>query len=136
MQSFANKVVVITGAASGIGRALAQQLSREGAHLALSDVNMKGLEETRALLSGSGKVTLNTLNVADREAFEAYATQVIADHGQADAIINNAGVALSETVANMSYEDMEWIVNINFWRGLRHQSVSATPAEPPRSRHY
>lgn len=115
MQSFSNKVVVITGAASGIGRALAQQLSREGAHLALSDVNMKGLEETRSLLSGHGKVTLSALNVADRDAFEAYAAQVVADHSQVDAVINNAGVALSETVANMSYDDMEWIVNINFW---------------------
>lgn len=115
MQSFTNKVVVITGAASGIGRALAQQLSADGAHLALSDVNMAGLEETKALLKGSGNVTLHTLNVADRAAWEAYAESVIADHGQVDAIINNAGVALSETIEKMSYEDMEWIVDINFW---------------------
>lgn len=115
MRSFANKVVVITGAASGIGRALALQLSREGAHLALSDVNMAGLEETRAMLPGSGKVTLAALNVADRAAFIRYAQHVVTEHGQVDAVINNAGVALSETVANMSYEEMEWIVNINFW---------------------
>lgn len=115
MQSFANKVVVITGAASGIGRALAQQLSADGAHLALSDVNMDGLEETKASLKGAGKVTLHTLNVADRAAWEAYAETVVADHGQVDAIINNAGVALSETIEKMSYEDMEWIVDINFW---------------------
>lgn len=115
MQSFSNKVVVITGAASGIGRALAQQLSADGAHLALSDVNMAGLEDTRSSLSGTGKVTLHTLNVADRAAWQAYADSVIEDHGQVDAIINNAGVALSETVENMSYDDMEWIVNINFW---------------------
>ena len=115
MQSFANKVVGITGAASGIGRALAQQLSADGAHLALSDVNMDGLEETKASLKGSGKVTLHTLDVADRAAWEAYAETVVADHGQVDAIINNAGVALSETIEKMSYEDMEWIVDINFW---------------------
>lgn len=115
MQSFSNKVVVITGAASGIGRALARQLSHDGAHLALSDVNMAGLEETRDMLQGSGKVTLHTLNVADRAAWQAYADTVISDHGQVDAIINNAGVALSETVEQMSYDDMEWIVNINFW---------------------
>lgn len=115
MQSFANKVVVITGAASGIGRALAQQLNNDGAHLALSDVNMAGLEETKASLTGSGNVSLHTLNVADRAAWEAYAETVVADHGQVDAIINNAGVALSETIEKMSYEDMEWIVDINFW---------------------
>lgn len=115
MQSFANKVVVITGAASGIGRALAQQLSRDGAHLALSDVDMSGLEETQASLSGSGKVTLHTLDVADRNAWESYADVVVSEHGQVDAIINNAGVALSETIEKMSYEDMEWIVGINFW---------------------
>ena len=115
MHSYKDKVVVITGAGSGIGRALAQQLSREGAHLALSDINMNGLEQTRASLSGNGRVTLDTLNVADRDAFRAWAAKVIADHGHADMIINNAGVALSETVANMSYDDMEWIVNINFW---------------------
>lgn len=115
MQSFRNKVAVITGAGSGIGRALAQQLSREGAHLALSDINQQSLEETRSLLTGNGNVTLAALNVADRDAFARYTQQVVSDHGQVDVVINNAGVALAETVANMSYEDMEWIVNINFW---------------------
>lgn len=115
MQSFTNKVVVITGAASGIGQALAQQLSKDGAHLALSDVNMSGLEETRASLIGPGKVTLHSLDVADRSAWESYAETVANEHGQVDAIINNAGVALSETIEKMSYEDMEWIVGINFW---------------------
>lgn len=115
MQSFQNKVIVVTGAASGIGRALAQQLSTLGAHLALSDINMAELETTQASLSGSGKVTLHTLNVADRAAWEAYAEQVVADHGHVDGIINNAGVALSETIENMTYEDMEWITNINYW---------------------
>ena len=114
MQSYSEKVVVVTGAASGIGRALAQQLSMQGANLALSDVNMEALEETASILRGTGKVTLQKLDVADRGAWEAYAEQVKADHGQVDMIINNAGVALSETVERMSYEDMEWIVNINF----------------------
>ena len=126
MQSFANKVVVVTGAASGIGRALAQQLSMQGAHLALSDVNLEGLEETRGMLRGSGNVTTQKLNVADRESWEAYAQQVIVDHGQVDMIINNAGVALSETVEKMSYEDMEWIVDINFW-GVVYGTKSFLP---------
>ncbi|MDQ4424489.1 MAG: SDR family NAD(P)-dependent oxidoreductase, partial [Thalassolituus sp.] len=66
MQSYSEKVVVVTGAASGIGRALAQQLSMQGANLALSDVNMEALEETASILRGTGKVTLQKLDVADR----------------------------------------------------------------------
>ena len=115
MNSLQDKVVVITGAASGIGRALAIECHKHGAHLALSDVNMEGLEETRSLLNGKGNTTLDVLNVADRQAFSAYAQKVVSDHGHADVIINNAGVALSETIADMTYDDMEWIVNINFW---------------------
>ena len=64
MQSYSEKVVVVTGAASGIGRALAQQLSMQGANLALSDVNMEALEETASILRGTGKVTLQKLDVA------------------------------------------------------------------------
>ena len=67
MQSYSEKVVVVTGAASGIGRALAQQLSMQGANLALSDVNMEALEETASILRGTGKVTLQKLDVADAE---------------------------------------------------------------------
>ena len=70
MKSFAHKTAVITGAGSGIGRALAQQLSQEGAQLALSDINEQGLEETKALLTGNGKVTLTKLDVSNRQAFE------------------------------------------------------------------
>ena len=115
MKSFANKVAVITGAGSGIGRALAQQLSEEGAQLALSDVNEKGLEETKANLKGSGKVTLTKLDVADRSAFEQYAKDTISEFGQVDMLFNNAGVALAQTVEDCSYEDFEWLMNINFW---------------------
>ena len=68
MKSFANKVAIITGAGSGIGRALAQQLSQEGAHLALSDINLAGLEETQNSLSGNGKVLLTQLDVSDLQS--------------------------------------------------------------------
>ncbi|MGK0475484.1 MAG: butyryl-CoA dehydrogenase, partial [Oleispira sp.] len=98
MKSFSNKVAVITGAGSGIGRALAQELSSEGALLALSDVNLKGLEETKASLNGNGKVLITTLDVSDRQAFEEYSQTVINEFGHADMLFNNAGVALSQTV--------------------------------------
>ena len=126
MKSFAHKVAVITGAGSGIGRALAQQLSEEGAQLALSDVNMQGLEKTKASLKGNGKVTLTQLNVADRGAFEKHSQDVIAEFGHADKLINNAGVALAQTVNDCSYDDFEWLMNINFW-GVVYGTKSFLP---------
>lgn len=126
MKSFSNKVAVITGAGSGIGRALAQQLSEEGAQLALSDVNMEGLEETKASLKGNGKVTLTQLNVADRAGFEQHTQDVINDFGHADMLFNNAGVALAQTANDCSYEDFEWLMNINFW-GVVYGTKSFLP---------
>lgn len=126
MKSFANKVAIITGAGSGIGRALAQQLSQEGAHLALSDINLAGLEETQNSLSGNGKVLLTQLDVSDRNAFEAYSQTVISEFGHADVLINNAGVALAQTVNECSYDDFEWIMNINFW-GVVYGTKSFLP---------
>ncbi|MGK0411639.1 MAG: NADP-dependent 3-hydroxy acid dehydrogenase YdfG [Shewanella psychromarinicola] len=126
MKLFTHKVAVITGAGSGIGRALAQQLSTEGALLALSDVNKEGLEETKANLKGTGKVILTTLDVADRGAFEQYAKDTITEFGQVDMLFNNAGVALAQTVENCSYEDFEWLMNINFW-GVVYGTKSFLP---------
>lgn len=126
MKSFANKTAVITGAGSGIGRALAQQLSEEGALLALSDVNEKSLEETKASLKGTGKVSLTKLDVSDRSAFEQYAKDTITEFGQVDMLFNNAGVALAQTVEDCSYDDFEWLMNINFW-GVVYGTKSFLP---------
>lgn len=116
IKSFKNKVAVVTGAGSGIGRSLAVALAKQGCHLALSDVNDKGLQETLALINEPGiKVTTAHLDVANREAVYAHAEEVIANHGKANIIINNAGVALSETIENMSYDNFEWVMNIDFW---------------------
>jgi butyryl-CoA dehydrogenase len=116
MKSFNGRVAAITGAGSGIGRALAQDLARRGAHLALSDVDEAGLAETVTLCEGRGvKVTSQRVDVADRDAVYAWADQVVADHGKVNLIFNNAGVALSATIDVMAYEDFEWLMNINFW---------------------
>lgn len=116
MKEFKGKVAAITGAGSGIGRALALNLASQGCALALSDVNQAGLAETADLLADSGvKVTTQGLDVADREAVFAWADQVVADHGQVNLIFNNAGVALGGSVAGTTIEEYEWIVNINFW---------------------
>ena len=116
MKDFNGRVAAITGAGSGIGRALANALARRGAHLALSDIDDTGLAETVAQCEGFGvKITSEHLDVADRDAVYAWADRVVADHGGVNLIINNAGVALGATVESMSYEDFEWLMNINFW---------------------
>ncbi|HEX4304484.1 MAG TPA: SDR family NAD(P)-dependent oxidoreductase [Solirubrobacterales bacterium] len=109
----AGRTAVISGAASGIGRALAQRLSRAGCPVAIVDVNVDGLEETASLLSGP---TLSRqLDVSDRGAQFAFAAEV-AEWAPAPigAVFNNAGVALSASVAESSGEDEEWLRRINF----------------------
>ncbi len=127
MQRFNGRVAAITGAGSGIGRALARDLARRGAHLALSDIDEVGLAETVALCEGAGvKVTSQIVDVADRAAVYAWADQVVADHGKVNLIFNNAGVALGATIEAMSYEDFEWLMDINFW-GVVHGTKAFLP---------
>lgn len=116
MKTFRGTVAAITGAGSGIGRALAVNLAGQGASLALCDVDEAGLAETVRLCEATGvKVTSQRVDVADRAAVEAWAEQVISDHGRINLVVNNAGVALGATIESMSYEDFEWLMNINFW---------------------
>lgn len=116
MKSFQGKVAAITGAASGMGRCLAYELAREGCHLAISDVNEAGLAETARVAAGHGvQVTTARLDVSQRDAMDAWAAQVVADHGRVNLIINNAGVALGAPVATVKPSDFEWIMGINFW---------------------
>jgi NAD(P)-dependent dehydrogenase (short-subunit alcohol dehydrogenase family) len=127
MKSFENKVAAITGAGSGIGRALAYGLARQGCQLALSDVNGEGLAETAAQARKLGvKVSETLVNVADREAVHAWAEQVVADFGRVNAIFNNAGVAQGGTVEGNDYADYEWIMAINFW-GVVHGTKAFLP---------
>lgn len=116
MKNLQNKVAAVTGAGSGIGQALAINLAQAGCHLALSDVNKKGLDETlKKLKAYSVKVTHDLLDVSDQQAVFAWADKVVKDHGCVNMIFNNAGVALSGTVQALSVEDYKWIMDINFW---------------------
>jgi len=127
MKHFDGRVAAITGAGSGIGRALAKDLASRGAHLALSDVDEVGLTESVAQCEGRGvKVTSQRVDVADRASVETWADQVVADHGKANLIVNNAGVALGATIERMSYDDFEWLMNINFW-GVVHGTKAFLP---------
>ncbi|MGH8461902.1 MAG: SDR family NAD(P)-dependent oxidoreductase [Stenotrophobium sp.] len=116
MKSFENKVAAITGAGSGIGRALALSLAAQKCALSLSDVNENGLAETAKLLENSGvKVTTAKVDVAQRQQMHDWAAQTLADHGKVNLIFNNAGVAVAGTVEGLGYDDYEWIMGINFW---------------------
>ena len=116
MENFNGRVAAITGAGSGIGRALARELARRGAHLALCDVNETGLAETVSLCEGSGvKVTSQRVDVADRAAVFAWADRVAEEHGKVNLVINNAGVALAATIDEGSIDDIEWLMGINYW---------------------
>lgn len=127
MKHLEGRVAAITGAGSGIGRALAVELAQRHAHLALSDIDEVTLAETVSECEGFGvKVTAQRLDVADRAAVFAWADQVVADHGQVNLIFNNAGVALGATVEAMSYEDLEWLMSINFW-GVVHGTKAFLP---------
>jgi len=127
MKSFDGKVAAITGAGSGIGRELALELARQNCHLALSDVNEQGLAETVTMVRPLGvRVTRTKVDVADRAAVHAWADATAREHGKVNLIFNNAGVALGCTLEGVSYEDFEWIMNINFW-GVVHGTKAFLP---------
>jgi NADP-dependent 3-hydroxy acid dehydrogenase YdfG len=128
MKSLNDKVVVVTGAGSGIGRALAVHLAGRGSLLALSDVDEAGLAETVALAerAGARRVHSTRLDVADRDAFARYALDVVQEFGRVNVVINNAGVALAGNLEDLEYGDMDWITGINFW-GVVHGTKEFLP---------
>ncbi|MDT7600432.1 MAG: hypothetical protein QOK26_2509, partial [Pseudonocardiales bacterium] len=127
MKNFTDRVAVITGAGSGIGRALALDLAGRGARLALSDVDEVAVADTAARCEKLGVQARGyQLDVSDRAAMTAHADQVVAEFGRVNLVVNNAGVALMATVEDMSYEDFDWIVGINFW-GVVHGTKAFLP---------
>src|SRR5271170_3646269 len=127
-----NRTAVITGSASGIGRAIAVSLARRGCSLALADVNDAGLSETARMAHlaqteptnhtaprSAPRISQHHLDVADRRAVAAFPQVVIAAHPGVDILVNNAGVAIGGTFEAVSEEDFEWLIEINFWGVVR-----------------
>jgi len=114
MSRFKDKVAVVTGAGSGIGRELARQLAARGARVAISDINAEALAET-AKLCGRGKTRRYKLDVSSRPAVFAHAKAVQRDFGGAHFLFNNAGIALAATFEHMTIEELERVLSINLW---------------------
>ncbi|CAN5486831.1 SDR family NAD(P)-dependent oxidoreductase [soil metagenome] len=112
-----NSVAVITGAASGIGRALAVRFAQEKiAGIAISDVNEAGLNETAEMAKAAGGVvSAHVIDVSKLDQVQRLADEAVAKHGRVTHIVNNAGVGVLGTFEQLSLEDFEWLMSINFW---------------------
>ena len=130
MRSWDGKVVTITGAASGIGRALAVTAANRGALVAISDIDEAGLATTEqaviAAAGGADRVHSQRLDVSDAAAFTAYAATVEAHYGRLNVLINNAGVSLTGDLVELSLDDIAWIIGINLG-GVIHGTRAFLP---------
>lgn len=127
MRRLDGRVVAVTGASSGIGRALAQVFADRGCDLALCDVDGAGMTGVVAEVESRGRrATSHVVDVADRLAVDEWAGKVVAEHGRVNVIVNNAGVALGADVESMDYDDLEWLMGVNFW-GVVHGTKAFLP---------
>ncbi|MCA9773814.1 MAG: SDR family oxidoreductase, partial [Myxococcales bacterium] len=116
MELSAKTVAVVTGAGSGIGRAVALALGRRGAAVALVDIDGEGLDETASGVGG--RVSVHVADVADRARMEALPEEVLAAHGSVSLLVNNAGVAIAAPFEAQSLDDFAWLMGVNFWGGV------------------
>jgi NADP-dependent 3-hydroxy acid dehydrogenase YdfG len=127
MTAISGSAVAVTGAASGIGRALALELAARGADLAIADRDEAGLAAVAAELGKSGrKVTTHRVDVSDPADIEAFAKAATAAHPALNIVINNAGVALLGQFSEIDQSQFEWLMNINFW-GVVHGTRAFLP---------
>ncbi|MGB7098919.1 MAG: SDR family NAD(P)-dependent oxidoreductase [Xanthobacteraceae bacterium] len=120
MLQLTGRTAVVTGAAGGIGRAIAISLARRGCNLALADLDEENLRKTAAEIATQGvRVSRHHLDVSDRDAVAALPDQVAAEHYRVDVLVNNAGVALAGTFEQVTETDFEWLFGINFWGVVR-----------------
>ena len=128
MTAINGSAAALTGAASGIGRALALELAARGCDLALADRDEAGLLETVAGIGKAGgrKVTTHRVDVADVNQIQEFAHAAIAAHPGLNIVINNAGVALLGNFDEVDQAQIEWLFNINFW-GVVHVTRAFLP---------
>jgi len=120
MQNLDGKTAVLTGAASGIGRALAERLAGRGCHLALVDVAKERLEETAAALRRQDRrLSLHDADVRDAARVEALAAEIVEQHGGMQILVNNAGVTAWGKVEEQELDDIRWVIDVNLW-GVIH----------------
>ncbi|MCG8668245.1 MAG: SDR family oxidoreductase [Pseudomonadales bacterium] len=116
MKNLNNKVVAITGAGAGIGRALAIGFAKHGSHLALGDINQSGLEETQRLLNQYPvKVSIHQVDVRSKENLFQFAEDTVTEHGKVNVLINNAGITLQKQFSSHTIEDLERVIDINLY---------------------
>lgn len=114
--SLANKVAVVTGSAGGLGQALARELHRRGCHLALLDIDYKGLVVLKdALETGEQKITIHPTDVAREQDVLSARAEILGLHGRVDILINNAGISISRAFGRMPLPDYKRLFDVNFW---------------------
>lgn len=136
MSFFQNRVAVITGAASGIGRALALELAQRGACLAISDIDSAGLRVTEgAVLELGAECLVFDMDVADHESFREFRDLILSRFERVDLLFNNAGVALRSSVEETTREDFDWLMRINFWGVVSGTQLFLEPMRAQNSGH-
>lgn len=128
LNGFVNRVAAITGAGSGVGRALAIELAGEGCHLALSDIDKVGLDETAEMTQWAGaRVTAHAIDVADRVEVDEWARQVVGEHGSVHLLVNNAGVTLGGPVEATSCDELKSLSAVVDFSGVVYGTKAFVP---------
>lgn len=127
MRDLQGRRAIVTGAGGGLGRALALELARAGCPLALSDVDEGALKRvSEEVAATGGSAHLAVLDVSDRAAVRAYADRLQSEAGPVHLLVNNAGVCLVASIEEMAYEDLRWLMDINYW-GVVHLTQAFLP---------